>query len=108
MMPRDVGEEYKAMYLDLERLADLTKVRDFELSCRTNPNQMVILDEVQSAPEIFPLLRGITDEKTRWGQRIGQFLLLGSASLKLLQQSSESLAERINAAISGPKEAEFR
>jgi hypothetical protein len=49
------------------------------------------LDEIQRAPEIFPLLRSLVDEE----RRNGQFLLLGSASRDLLRQTSETLAGRI-------------
>jgi len=94
-LARDVGHEYNAIYLDLERPADLAKVQDFEQYCKAYPDQMIILDEVQRAPEIFAPLRGIIDERRREGKRTGQFLLLGSASLELLKQSSESLAGRI-------------
>jgi uncharacterized protein len=46
-------------------------------------------------PEIFAPIRGIIDEERRKGNKAGQFLFLGSASIDLLQQSSESLAGRI-------------
>ena len=94
-LARDVGDQYKAIYLDLERPADLAKIQDFDQFCKAYPDQMIILDEVQRAPEIFAPLRGIIDERRREGKRTGQFLLLGSASLDLLKQSSESLAGRI-------------
>jgi len=94
-LARDVGDEYKAIYLDLERPADLAKIQDFDQFCKAYPDQMIILDEVQRAPEIFAPLRSIIDERRREGKRTGQFLLLGSASLDLLKQSSESLAGRI-------------
>jgi len=55
----------------------------------------VILDDVQRRPEIFPLLRSLVDDRIRAGERTGHFLVLGSASRDLLQQSSESLAGRI-------------
>jgi predicted AAA+ superfamily ATPase len=53
--------------------------------------KLVCLDEVQRRPDIFSLLRSLIDE----ARRPGRFLLLGSASIELLQQSSESLAGRI-------------
>ena len=91
----DVGEKYQAIYLDLERPADLAKVQDFEQFCKANIDRLIILDEVQRTPEIFAPLRGIIDARRREGKRTGQFLLLGSASLELLKQSSETLAGRI-------------
>ena len=48
-----------------------------------------------NAPELFAPLRGIIDQRRRTGKRAGQFLLLGSASIELLQQSSETLAGRV-------------
>ena len=55
----------------------------------------LVLDEVQRLPELFAPLRSIIDQRRRSGQKYGQFLLLGSASVELLKQSSESLAGRI-------------
>ncbi len=56
---------------------------------------MVILDEVQRMPELFLSLRGLIDEARDRGDGNGSFLLLGSGSLELIQQSSETLAGRI-------------
>src|SRR5690606_41107570 len=53
------------------------------------------VDEVQLKPDLFRILRGLVDIRKRNGERAGQFLLLGSASRDLLQQSSETLAGRI-------------
>ncbi len=58
-------------------------------------DHLVILDEIQRVPELFPSLRGLIDEGRTRGLRDGRFLLLGSASLELIQQSSETLAGRI-------------
>ncbi|MGX0905191.1 putative AAA+ superfamily ATPase [Roseovarius sp. MBR-79] len=57
--------------------------------------KLVILDEVQQMPGLFKSLRGQIDQRRRAGFRAGQFLLLGSASNVLLQQSAESLAGRV-------------
>lgn len=53
------------------------------------------MDEIQRLPEIFAPLRGIIDKERRKGNKSGQFLFLGSASIDLIQQSGESLAGRI-------------
>ncbi len=53
---------------------------------------LVVLDEIQRVPEIFPILRVLADRP----ERPARFLVLGSASLDLLRQSSESLAGRIH------------
>jgi hypothetical protein len=58
-------------------------------------DRLIVLDEVQRAPELFAPLRGVIDRRRRAGRRTGQFLLLGSATGDLLAQSSESLAGRI-------------
>jgi predicted AAA+ superfamily ATPase len=57
--------------------------------------RLVILDEIHRIPGLFAVLRGIVDRRRRIGLRTGQFLVLGSASLELLRQTSESLAGRI-------------
>ena len=84
-----------AEYLDLEAASDAARLSDPEAYLGSRADRLVILDEVQRVPELFTSLRGIIDARVRAGRRAGQFLLLGSASLDLLQQSSESLAGRI-------------
>lgn len=82
----------KSIYLDLELPSSLNKLQDAELYLRTHQDKLVCLDEIQRLPEIFPLLRALIDER----RRPGRFLILGSASRDLLQQSSETLAGRIS------------
>ncbi|NOQ51373.1 MAG: AAA family ATPase [Desulfuromonadaceae bacterium] len=84
-----------ALYLDLESPRDLAKLSDIEQFCQANADKLLVLDEVQRLPELFAPLRSIIDQRRRSGQKYGQFLLLGSASVELLKQSSESLAGRI-------------
>ncbi|HET6204093.1 MAG TPA: ATP-binding protein [Planctomycetota bacterium] len=81
----------KALYLDLELPGDLAKLADAQGFLSRNADRLVVLDEIQHAPEIFPLLRALVDR----GRRPGRFLVLGSASSDLLRQVSESLAGRI-------------
>lgn len=90
----DVGKP--CHYLDLERPSDLAKLADSELYLSGFAGQLVILDEVQRVPDLFPVLRSLIDERRRAGEKVGQFLLLGSASPELLHQSSETLAGRIS------------
>jgi predicted AAA+ superfamily ATPase len=80
-----------AVHLDLERPSEAARLRDPEAFFAANAGRLVCLDEIQRAPELFPVLRAVLDA----GQRNGQVLVLGSASLELLRQSSESLAGRI-------------
>lgn len=83
------------VYLDLERTTDRAKLADPEAYLARQAGKLVILDEIQRLPEVFPLLRSLVDERRRSGEKAGQFLVLGSASRDLLRQSSESLAGRI-------------
>lgn len=87
--------EKKVSYIDLESDADFNKLTDAEAFLKRFSGQLLIIDEVQRMPDLFRILRGIVDERKRQGERTGHFLLLGSASLALLQMSSESLAGRI-------------
>ncbi len=89
-------------YLDLELPSDQEKLADPELYLAGQTGRLVILDEVQRVPRLFQVLRGIIDQRRAAGHRAGQFLLLGSASIDLLQQSSESLAGRIAYVELGP------
>jgi predicted AAA+ superfamily ATPase len=95
-LARDLPLEKPIHYLDLERPSDLAKLADPELYLAGFTDHLVILDEVQRLPQIFPILRSLIDERRRAGERTCQFLLLGSASPDLLQQSSETLAGRIS------------
>lgn len=94
----DISQHIKkpSIYLDLERPSDLQKMSDPELYLEHQSGKLVILDEVQRTPELFPILRSVIDERRRSGEKVGQFLLLGSASLDLIQNASESLAGRIS------------
>lgn len=90
-----IAENQDGLYLDLENPRDRAKLADSELFLRQYTDRLVILDEIHRVPELFQPLRGIIDEGRRNKQGIGRFLLLGSASMDLLQQSGESLAGRI-------------
>ncbi|GAB3349579.1 ATP-binding protein [Arachidicoccus ginsenosidivorans] len=79
----------------MELDSDLNKLRGPESFLRRQQKRLLIIDEVQRKPELFKILRGLIDIHKRAGESSGQFLLLGSASRDLLQQSSETLAGRI-------------
>ncbi len=85
----------EAAYLDLEARADAAKLTYPAAYFAEHAQELVILDEVQRAPHLFAELRGVIDARRRGGQRSAQFLLLGSATGALLQQSAESLAGRV-------------
>ncbi len=91
-----IAESRPSIYLDLESPADRKKLSDAELYLPQHEDKLVILDEIQRLPDLFQVLRGIIDKGRRHGKRSDRFLVLGSASLDLLQQSSESLAGRIS------------
>ncbi len=102
--PRQVGkttlalalaDKFSIVYLDLQSTADQAKLQNPELYLTEHQDKLVILDEVQRTPGLFQNLRGLIDRGRREGLRTGRFLLLGSASIDLLKQSSESLAGRI-------------
>jgi hypothetical protein len=59
------------------------------------PRDNILFQTPRRAPGIFQVMRGIIDRRRRKGIRVGEFLLLGSASMDLLKQSAESLAGRI-------------
>jgi predicted AAA+ superfamily ATPase len=84
-----------ALYLDLELPSAQRQLDDPEAFLMVHAQQLVILDEVQRMPELFSILRGVIDQRRRMNQPSGRFLLLGSATGVLLQQSSESLAGRV-------------
>jgi len=83
-------------YIDLERPSDVAKLADPELYLSRFSDHLIILDEIQRMPDLFPVLRSLIDERRQKGERGAQFLLLGSASPELLRQSAETLAGRIS------------
>jgi predicted AAA+ superfamily ATPase len=85
----------EALYLDLELPSDRAKLAEPELYLKQHENRLVILDEIHRLPGIFETLRSLIDQRRRKSRPARHFLLLGSASMDLLQQSAESLAGRI-------------
>jgi hypothetical protein len=95
--PRQCGKTTLAQsmggaYFDLEQEADRLRL-DLEWEARAAENELVILDEAQSWPEVFPRLRGAIDRDRK---RTGRFLLLESVSPALMLHVSESLADRLS------------
>lgn len=91
----EVAKARPSIYLDLESDADRAKLAEPELYLAQHEDKLVVLDEIQRAPQIFRTLRGLIDAGRRRKRGKGRFLVLGSASIDLLRQSSESLAGRI-------------
>ena len=108
--PRQVGKTTLALeiaagrpsiYLDLEAPSDQIRMANPEDYLADHEDELVILDEVHRAPELFQTLRGLIDRGRRSGKANGRFLLLGSAAPDLLRQS-ESLAGRVSYVDLGP------
>ena len=78
--------------LDLENPADLNRLTEDPGLVLEGLRGLVVIDEVQRRPDLFPILRVLADRRPRRAR----FLVLGSASPDLLRQSSETLAGRIN------------
>ena len=77
------------VHLDLENPQDLGRLSEPQFYLEKQRGKLVIIDEIQRKPGLFPLLRFLVDQG---GYR---FLILGSSSPELMKQSSESLAGRI-------------
>ena len=78
------------IYLDLDNPQDQARLDNASAFFEANRHRLVVLDEIQNQPELLQLLRGEIDTD----RRPGRFLILGSASVKLLKQS-QSLAGRL-------------
>jgi predicted AAA+ superfamily ATPase len=94
-LAQELGKEESSIYLDLEWPEDRQKLENPGLFFGKHEDKLVILDEIHRVPEIFQPLRTIIDQGRRKNKGTGRFLLLGSASLELLNQSGESLAGRV-------------
>ncbi len=77
-------------FFDLENPTDLARLEAPQLALE-GLNGLIVIDEIQRRPELFPLLRVMVDQHKK-----RHFLILGSASRDLIKQSSESLAGRIS------------
>ena len=93
-LARQVADEHgdPAQRLDLENPADLNRLLDDPMLVLEDMRGLVVIDEVQRRPELFPVLRVLADRRPL----PARFLVLGSASPALIRQSSESLAGRVH------------
>jgi len=101
-LARAIASDRPSVYLDLERPSDRSRLADPEYYLAGQRGRLVILDEVHRVPALLEVLRGVIDDRRAAGERAGQFLLLGSASLDLLRQTSETLAGRLAFVELGP------
>ena len=88
----------QAVYLDLELPSDVNLLRDPELYFRENMGSTLVLDEIQHAPGLFPVMRSLIDIN----RKPARFIVTGSASPDLLRQGAETLAGRIIFCEMGP------
>lgn len=80
-----------SLYLDLELQEDFFKLEDAQSYLSDHTDKCVIIDEIQVRPELFALLRALTDQ-----HRVpARFVLLGSSSPHIVKLNSETLAGRI-------------
>lgn len=80
-----------SLFLDLQNDTDLSKLDQPSFFFESNTDKIICLDEIQLVPQLFSVLRSVVDKN----RQNGKFVLLGSASRDLIQQTSESLAGRI-------------
>ncbi|MFH0898316.1 MAG: ATP-binding protein [bacterium] len=80
-----------ARFFDLENPLDLARLDNPMLALSTEPEKLVVIDEVQMRPDLFPIIRVLVDDPLHKHK----LLILGSASRDLISQSSETLAGRI-------------
>lgn len=83
-------------YFDLEDPVSLARLDEPMMALR-DLRELVVIDEIQRRPELFPILRVLADRQPL----SARFLVLGSASPELLRQSSESLAGRLESVVMG-------
>lgn len=89
-LAREFLSEDSANYFDLEDPLSLARLEEPRTALEPL-RDLVVIDEVQRRPDLFPVLRVLADRR----KRPARFLILGSASGDLLRQSSESLAGRM-------------
>jgi predicted AAA+ superfamily ATPase len=89
-LARQLLSETSVNYFDLEDPADLERLTEPMTALRPLKG-LVVIDEVQRRPDLFPILRVLADRR----EASARFLILGSASGDLSRQTSESLAGRM-------------
>lgn len=89
-LAREIVTPSSANYFDLEDPVSLARLAE-PMTALVGLRGVVVIDEVQRRPELFPVLRVLADRRPL----PARFLILGSASPELMRQSSESLAGRI-------------
>ncbi|KKQ33027.1 MAG: ATPase [candidate division TM6 bacterium GW2011_GWF2_37_49] len=80
-----------ARLFDMEKPLDLARLENPMLALSSDPEKLIVIDEIQMRPDLFPVIRVLVDDPAYKRN----LLILGSASRDLIRQSSESLAGRI-------------
>ena len=88
---RHIVKNKNAIYLDLQLPSERNKLNEPEIFFANFRDRLICLDEIQTQPELFSILRAEIDRD----RRPGRFIFLGSASRDLIKQTKESLAGRI-------------
>jgi predicted AAA+ superfamily ATPase len=89
-LARTLAEGRPSVFFDMESVVDRRRLQNPELALGGYAD-LVVLDEIQAAPELFAVLRGLVDRPGREAR----FLILGSASPHLVRHASETLAGRV-------------
>lgn len=89
-LARQISRAQRSEFFDLEHPVSFDRLAN-PMTALEPLQGLVVLDEVQRKPELFPILRVLADRKPARAK----FLLLGSASPDLIRESSETLAGRI-------------
>ncbi|MCE5209979.1 MAG: AAA family ATPase, partial [Deltaproteobacteria bacterium] len=87
-LARQFSEQWSTdvTFFDLENPLDIRRLEE-PLLALENVEGLIVLDEIQRTPDLFPVLRVLADRP----DKKTKFLILGSASRDLIRQSSESL-----------------
>lgn len=94
-LSRQIADETDSVYLDLTDPLDVARLSDARTFLARHEERLVVLDEIHRTPDLFLALRSVVDDGRRRGLTHGRFLLLGSASMRLLRQAAETLTGRI-------------
>jgi uncharacterized protein len=88
---REIALRYTAQWFDLDDPSDFELLKKVPKQLLEPEKELIIIDEIQRIPELFPVIRVLSDKP----ERKGRFLILGSASPELMRNASDSLAGRI-------------
>ena len=73
-LAKAIADTMPSIYLDIEDHAERQKIADPVLFLDDHFDKLVVIDEIQNAPDLFASLRGIIDRRRRAGREYGQFL----------------------------------